>query len=754
MPATTSLSWSAKEALDYLSAHSELTLVKPPSQYIAGFRTASGRELALVRSNIVPTLYLTPGSWEEGINGMATIVRRYSPSEPRNSNLKGNAPLLALGNPMVQVEVPTQLALRDLLSIYGKDQAAVAEPVVSTERKSNMMNNPSPLNQILYGPPGTGKTYGTVNAALQIVDPEFISLHPGNRPALVRRFRELCEAQRVRFVTFHQSFSYEDFVEGLKAHVDEVTRQISYEVVDGVFKSICRGAAATQIVDDLPAIDISNRTVWKMSLGSAFGADAAVYEECIESNVILLGWGGSIDFSGCHTQEDVVRAYKKNGEVLEDEAGDYKVKSVTWFVTEMKPGDLVIVSEGNLKFRAIGEVVGEYKFDSKSANEGYHQSRAVKWLRTYSPSLPAEEVLTKKFSQQTLYRLKGSSLDVGKLSSLLGAASAPNLNKRFKSGEKVGDYEVVDVFEQFLRIRKPNGNLLPIDLASIETLANAVLAKTLTIEDIKAGRVFDKLAASSLEPHLINGYNNIFARLVDRWLTAAPDGVTERLVESTARVLIIDEINRGNVSGIFGELITLIEPSKREGAPEALTATLPYSREPFSIPSNVYLVGTMNSADRSLTSVDIALRRRFVFREMVPQPELLDEVYVEGLSIGEVLRALNERIVALLDRDHCLGHAYFLPLSEEPTIGNLRAIFRTQVVPLLQEYFFDDWQRIQWVLNDHRKPLGHRFLLSEEPHVSDLFGADVELPKRSTRWLFQESAFDNIESYRQIIKVA
>src|SRR5690606_7640563 len=160
----------------------------------------------------------------------------------------------------------------------------------------------------------------------------------------------------------------------------------------------------------------------------------------------------------------------------------------------------------------------------------------------------------------------------------------------------------------------------------------------------------------------------------------------------------------------FGELITLIERSKRAGADEALSVVLPYSKERFSVPDNVYLIGTMNTADRSLAGLDIALRRRFVFREMPPKPELLDSVEVQGLNIGQLLRVMNQRIEVLFDREHCLGHAYFMPLKEDASLARLEGILRNEILPLLQEYFFDDWQRIQWVLNDHRKPVIDRFV--------------------------------------------
>lgn len=215
-------------------------------------------------------------------------------------------------------------------------------------------------------------------------------------------------------------------------------------------------------------------------------------------------------------------------------------------------------------------------------------------------------------------------------------------------------------------------------------------------------------------------------------------------------VLIIDEINRGNVSRIFGELITLIEPSKRAGAADALQVVLPYSKQPFSVPANLYLIGTMNTADRSLAGLDIALRRRFVFREMPPQPQLLDGVTVAGIDIGALLRCMNQRIEVLLDRDHCLGHAYFMPLEHEPRLERLAAIFRQQVLPLLQEYFFEDWQRIAWVLNDHRKPAACRFVYQLQNSLQELFG-DVPVPEHSLPWHINEAAFDRVEAYLGIV---
>jgi 5-methylcytosine-specific restriction protein B len=226
-------------------------------------------------------------------------------------------------------------------------------------------------------------------------------------------------------------------------------------------------------------------------------------------------------------------------------------------------------------------------------------------------------------------------------------------------------------------------------------------------------------------------------------------------------VLIIDEINRGNISKIFGELITLIEASKRIGKEEELRVQLPYSKESFGVPSNVYLIGTMNTADRSLAGLDIALRRRFTFKEMPPEPELLNDINVfdvDGefaVNIKQMLGKMNERIEVLLDRDHCLGHAYFMPLKSDSSIKNLAFIFRQQILPLLEEYFFEDWERIAWVLNDqNKKQPEHKFLKNvsaDLSNLSNLFGAEVAGNLQDRRWHINEDAFGKIESYRGIL---
>ncbi|EIM0333694.1 McrB family protein, partial [Campylobacter coli] len=160
-------------------------------------------------------------------------------------------------------------------------------------------------------------------------------------------------------------------------------------------------------------------------------------------------------------------------------------------------------------------------------------------------------------------------------------------------------------------------------------------------------------------------------------------------------IIIIDEINRGNVSKIFGELITLIEPSKRIGEKEELKVTLPYSGKEFGVPKNVYIIGTMNTADRSITSLDTALRRRFEFIEMMPDVSKLS-MDCEGINLQELLKAINTRIEYLLDREKTIGHAFFISVEN---LEDLKKVFKNKIIPLLQEYFYNDYALIYAVLN-------------------------------------------------------
>lgn len=435
-----------------------------------------------------------------------------------------------------------------------------------------------PLNQILFGPPGTGKTFSTINKALEILYPDFLVEKINDRATLKSRFDELVEAGRIVFCTFHQSFSYEDFVEGLRAI--SVDGQIEYRVESGVFKNICNSA-----------------------LDSAY--------------------------------ENVTTGHSVSDDNVNDALRNF----------------IIQITEEPMK------------------------------LQTKS----------------------GKSFSVS-----------------YKNGSK-GFSCIPDA--------SPTGKPMQPGIEQVRQMLNGI------------------------DP----AYNAIYARSISEYIKKQfdlddnfPDASTAE-VRKIPYVLIIDEINRGNISKIFGELITLIEPSKRAGRNEALAVTLPYSKESFSVPDNVYLIGTMNTADRSLANLDIALRRRFDFVSMPPQVDLLMNIFVEDVNVGELLQTMNQRIEVLLGKEHCLGHAYFMALAENSSLPLLADIFRRQIIPLLQEYFFEDWQRICWVLNDHRKAVGNRFLTQSENNLTKLFGDEEGSRLKDNRWKLQQFAFDRIDAYAGVI---
>ena len=218
--------------------------------------------------------------------------------------------------------------------------------------------------------------------------------------------------------------------------------------------------------------------------------------------------------------------------------------------------------------------------------------------------------------------------------------------------------------------------------------------------------------------------------------------------ENTPKYAIfIDEINRGNISKIFGELITLIEPSKRLGADEEIMVELPYSKEKFGVPSNLYIIGTMNTADRSIALMDTALRRRFEFVEMMPEYDKLNKTIIEGINIGKMLKTINDRIEYLYDRDHTIGHAYFMGVTD---MGALANVFKNKILPLLQEYFYDDWEKIRLVFGDSQKNEDCQFITKEERKASDLFGKSIDDIEDKMLYKINKTAFDNPQSYIKI----
>lgn len=471
------------------------------------------------------------------------------------------------------------------------DKADVEDEINATdfnnkpESDNLTKTNMEPLNQILFGPPGTGKTFNTINIALKIIGETTVGL---SREKIKEIFDVKVKEGQIVFCTFHQSMSYEDFIEGIKPLKPNLTdTHVRYDVVDGIFKKLCIEAKAKN-----------------------------------KFNI------------------------KLNGELL-----------------------------------PLTKDLFEEFYDSFSETLPKHEN-------IDSPI----KLKTKEDSLFELFRNTVGSIVV-------------------RAGQK-----------------KTNSTVSFNELSQI---------------------IFNKKVPT---------YKSYAQPILDKIFEGKEFSVSEIDNSSKNYVLIIDEINRGNVSQIFGELITLIEKDKRLGKTEALEVILPYSKEKFGVPSNLFIIGTMNTADRSVEALDAALRRRFSFTEMQPKPELVspqrkiwelwwsypeltwdqepyasyerklynlfgikndfdpkasvwdkmksegknenqisyfNDVQINGINLELVLRTINKRVEKLLDKDHQIGHSYFMPVN---SIDDLQLAFKNEIIPLLQEYFFGDYSKIGLVL--------------------------------------------------------
>lgn len=436
-----------------------------------------------------------------------------------------------------------------------------------------------PLNQILYGPPGTGKTYNSVLKAMSIIDnTEYKDVSEEQYSALKTRFDELKQAGQIEFVTFHQSYSYEEFVEGIKPYIPEWgttdNTEVRYIGENGIFKRICKKAESPIIKSNDNNLELNdNPKIWKVSLMKTGEND--IRKDCMENNRIRIG-------------------FDKYGETINDETifDDGGSRVLSAFIDKMEIGDIVLSCYSEKTIDAIGVVTSEYKWNNDFPQ--YKRYREVKWLAKGLNHNILEINNGTKFTLGTVYQLNNMSLK-----------------------------DVLDIVDEQEQVTSYKDNDKPY-------------------------------------------------------------------------ILIIDEINRGDVSKIFGELITLIEEDKRIGNKYQMKTILPYSKESFGVPNNLYIIGTMNTADRSIALLDTALRRRFDFEEIMPRPELLGGKVVEGINLQTLLTRVNERITNKYDRDHQIGHSYLMGVN---TKEQLERAYKNRILPLLNEYFYNESKTVAEILN-------------------------------------------------------
>lgn len=454
-----------------------------------------------------------------------------------------------------------------------------------TQQNSDKMANE--LNQILFGPPGTGKTYNTINEALELCGEDLTGL---SRSDIKARFEQKVDERRIIFTTFHQSMTYEDFVEGIKPIEPEKEGDpVIYRVEEGIFRKLCIEASFSLAKEEE---SLATENVLDFSL--AFDNFVQEIEEKLAS------------------EETIDLATKNGGKVVVDG----------------------ISQQGNIIIKHPGKD------------------------NTYP------------VSKQRLSKLHAAFPDL---------ADVNNIDQQFRSiiggSNSTANWSVLNA----IRNNNPVTKETPKETRKYSWDDKVQVVKSLKKEDYKG---------KTGEPY----------------------------------VLIIDEINRGNVSQIFGELITLIEEDKRLGNPEAIQVQLPYSKDWFGVPPNVHIIGTMNTADRSVEALDTALRRRFSFTEMPPKPGLIntegktENGVVNGIELSALLETINKRIEKLLDKDHMIGHSYFLSVEG---LKGLKSAFQNKIVPLLQEYFFGDYGKIGLVI-------GSKFFDIKDNQVDEDFFAPFE----------------------------
>lgn len=444
-----------------------------------------------------------------------------------------------------------------------------------------------PLNQILYGPPGTGKTYNTVIKAIEITNPELIQRDENgnvkNYKVLKEKFDELKQQGQIEFVTFHQSYSYEEFVEGIKPDLEN-GKELRYKLQNGIFKTICNNAKELLETKVKYNFNKDNISVYKILI-----PDESLFTYCIENDCVAINWGNDIDISNCDSQEEIIAKIPEDFESRKQCISQLNLFKL-WIDNDLKSGkDVIVVIPGSMNtIKGIAKITGNYFYNSDIENG--HQQRKVDWIRK-NINISSDSIYNSKFVSPTITGMFNDKIN----------------------------------WDAFL--------------------------------------------------NLINNKNNS---------------------KSSNAVLVIDEINRGDVSKIFGELITLIEDDKRIGKEHQMTVTLPYSREPFGVPNNLYIIGTMNTADRSIALLDTALRRRFDFEEMMPKPELLRGKDIEGVDLEQLLTKINDRIKNEYDRDHQIGHSYLMGVKNKE---QLERAYKNRILPLLNEYFYNDIDSVAKILN-------------------------------------------------------
>ncbi|MFA9399351.1 MAG: McrB family protein, partial [Clostridiaceae bacterium] len=521
-----------------------------------------------------------------------------------------------------------------------------------------------------------------------------------------------------------------------------------------------------------------------------------IYERLLYSNSIKKIWEyNQVIWKISHGNIDFFSKGKKEKYLMERMIAVHKDTAKNQgekFIKSMKKGDLFYLCYGGTQIKLIGKITSDvlplpgeegedgwmkrnYKVIKESLNENPYKGVTKGWTPNYNSTCAVvkEEHLT-IFEKELLIPYFNITLE-----KLLTGNIEDDRVKGVMGGDPPEKTKVFDDLNYIIYGPPGTGktyNAVNYAVAMIEN--NEV--ETLQVEDYRNVKEKFEMFKSQkqiafttfhqsfgyeefiegIKPRLDNDSNSDLSYYIS-------DGIFKELCnearehENKNYVFIIDEINRGNISKIFGELITLIEKSKRLGRKEEVKTKLPYSKQEFGVPENLFILGTMNTADRSIALLDTALRRRFEFIEMMPDTNVFkklnnnSELLVDGINIKNMLDIINNRIEILYDREHTIGQAYFIDLINDNSIENLSNIFVHKIIPLLQEYFYDDYEKLRLILGDNQTENTELQFINVSNIPKNIFGInmDNEMFEDKKVYSINIEALTNNEAYMKIYNI-
>jgi len=585
--------------------------------------------------------------------------------------------------------LPSIDRLIDFIELNYSDHIEITEKVQLQEYDEELSENKGdiPLNQIFYGPPGTGKTYNISTEAEKIISNTWSA--PISK---TDNFWSIC-----RYL--HNINKYQDKSNSLYKTERAILWMLGYIIKYDDFND----SNSINKVDALKKGFDKSSSGWSQQAPFLTGFDFAEYTQ---STVAF-----ELNESGILLKDEAIKYLKANNltpdNLIKWEKGKHDTEAPEFIQKAYCEKILKTTIEGfsptmSTIYSTLNFLLNENAFPSSQTSwTDASDELRDKVIIYFNPTKPEGDIKWVCQFARVLY----------------GLGLLKKENDNYYLNEK-GEKLIEDIISRW-------SDLKPELFSENIDYENAVSQGFIEFITFHQSYSYEEFI-EGIRPNL-DGDNNLNYSL--------EPGVFKRISDKARGdldnnyVIIIDEINRGNISKIFGELITLIEPSKRlftHNDEHPKKVTLPYSKKPFGVPKNLFILGTMNTADKSIALLDSALRRRFSFTEMLPSSKVIeDNISVEGIEVEILFKTINSRIEFLIDKDHTIGHSYFLKIKDDQSIEALAQLFTREIIPLLMEYFYGDFEKIQLVLGDNKdwkSETYKKFFKKKQAQQKNLFG--------------------------------